>query len=121
MKSDPIMEELFRVKYAISAENDNDVRKVVTAIRAYNLANPPPHTPSRRKLIEGHPVGRSVFRDDEILSELRTVKERLSAEMAGRKHSSPLASPPKNLRNKRKHGSFRIGTGAVANKRDGKH
>lgn len=78
MISDPILQELFRAKYEIAAENGMDTARVVEAIRHFNAANPPPPTPAHRKLIEGHPVGRSVMREDDTLRELREIKESLS-------------------------------------------
>lgn len=82
MKLDEVMKDVLRVKYEFAEENGMDFDRVVASIHASNEANPPPPTPPRRKLIDGHPVGRSVWRDDETLAELRTIKEQLSLEMS---------------------------------------
>ncbi len=97
MKPDEVMKDVLRVKYEFAEENGMDFDRVVASIRELNKAYPPPPTPPRRKLIDGHPVGRSVWRDDEILAELRTSKEQISLEMGSAK---PIKRLPKTAQKK---------------------
>jgi hypothetical protein len=112
---DPIMQEAFQAKYDIATENGMDIRKVAAAIRAYNAANPPPPTPRNRKLIEGHPVGRSVLREGEGLAELRAIKEKLPAEYAAGKRSLRATASVRAPNKNRKPTAFRTSRAAGKN------
>jgi hypothetical protein len=107
MMADPILKELMQIKHDIAAENDYDVSKVAAAIRSFNRAHPAPPTPIHRKMIKGHPIGRSVWRDDEVLSELRKVKEKLSEEHYKEKKTFAALSSSKQRKKLNKPGTFK--------------
>lgn len=92
---DPIMQDALQVKYNLAAENDMDILKVAKAIRAYNIANPPPSSPpSSRKLISGHPIGRSIVRHSETM-DVRPAEEIAKPQKTDRaKSKNRLGSRP---------------------------
>lgn len=74
--NDPIMKDALQVKYDLAAENDMDISKVAKAIHQYNSMNPPPSSPpSSRKLISGHPIGRSISRHSEAMEEITSAQK----------------------------------------------
>jgi hypothetical protein len=88
---DQMMSEIYLVKEKLS-EQFRSVHDLAEAARKLTKSAPLPLPGPSRKMIDGFPRGQSVADDDEILRDLREVKEKLSLESLNQHPHKPSKS-----------------------------
>ena len=116
MMDDELLTELFQIKEELAVKYGS-AYELTAAAHKYAQEHPLPPAGSHRKMIDGFPRGQSVGDDDEMMKELREIREKMWADAGGdmTKFLASCRQPalakrpqrPKAIKKPRKPGSFR--------------